>query len=292
MTRHISDDARDGVVAFMVDGDALPEDLMLRLPVVAKQRTRQPVGDDGGAGPWQRPLRRALHERERKDVEKVGAGVVGGLPEAFVANRDDHPLVPRHMGDGLDLGIRLHRLAEGPGRPVQRMDLALHIHVAPHAVDLVAVLEEAIVAPLILHPQQDEKTRRQPHRQPRDVDERIPRLLSKIAERNLEIVLEHREPPGDFCRELMLAAALAPVDLLVFARTTVEVAHVIYGGAEGSLVAESLRLLVGDVVAEVALEFVEVIGEEGASVGVELPPGGDGFFEVEATHSALLRGRA
>ena len=67
----------------------------------------------------------------------------------------------------------------------------------------------------------------------------------------------------------MLPSAFAPVHLAVFLAAAIQVADVRHPGAEGCLLIEPQRLSVGDVVAEVAFEFVEVFGEEDAPVGID-----------------------
>ena len=57
------------------------------------------------------------------------------------------------------------------------------------AVDPVALLVELVVVEFVADEEKDERAERNPHRQAKDVDQSIPRLLAQIAKGDFQVIL-------------------------------------------------------------------------------------------------------
>ena len=183
---HVLEDAGDGEVVLAVDGDGLAKGI-----VTPEILLHHGLTDDDGEGDVERRLGVAAKERHVEDVEDAGVGedpAFFGEAPVFVAH---HPRLPRRLeahGCG-HLRVRLQQGCRPDGRRLRRPRRAFAgLNLDGEAVDLIGARVIPVVAPLVLHVEDDERKTRQPNRQPGPVHERIRLVPLKISERNLQVV--------------------------------------------------------------------------------------------------------
>ena len=179
---------RHRVVGFIVEAEGLAHRV-----VVAEILLRHGLGEDHRVGLGEGCFWIALDQGEGEDVEDRRVGqqdVVFVELMVFVGDQGASGIQKAHGVEHLRILLNQrssHRRRRG-GRVNERAaNRALEVH----AVDPVGVFVVAVVAEFVLDVEHDQHAGRHPNRQPGNVDERVALMLLKMAERDLEIILEH-----------------------------------------------------------------------------------------------------
>jgi hypothetical protein len=152
------------------------------------------------------------------------------------------------------------------------------------AVEPVEGGEVAVVRPLVGRVGEGDEATRQPDGEADDVDGGVAPVTEQVADRDLRVVLEEREPPPHLVAQ-RAAPDLPPVHLPVLVRRLE--AHLGEGPAVGRRLRGAPRDEVRHLVPDVVLELVEVVREQGPVVRQPAPPDGDGGVEVEGRRRAV-----
>ncbi len=155
------------------------------------------LADHDHSGARQEGAPAAFHEREREDVDQRGIGKIKlvfveravAIPDGMVPQHSESRggLHPRHFG--------LEGLGHGGAAAGGQKLLVPYACVQRQAVNSVGMLVESVVRELIIHQQGNKDETAGPDGQPDDVDEGVAFLPEQSADRDQQIVPEHRRLP-------------------------------------------------------------------------------------------------
>ncbi len=178
--------------------------------VVAEIFLRGLPGQDDAVRPAKGAGRVAGEEGKREHREEIGIGEHKlFLPEDPVAVGHDRA-AGRDPGGAHDLRVFGQQGRHERHRLVRvRLHLPARFpHVGHDPVDPVAVGVEAVVGELVPDEQRDQDAESDPDRQPEDVDQCVELVADEVAERDLEVITEHRGGPfGPFRQSIIRTAA-------------------------------------------------------------------------------------